>query len=216
MNKTENYYNNEYFNSYQKKIGEFGGKANLFKFKEHINKTDSVLDFGCGGGFLLNEIDCKYKAGVEINEFAANYAKENFDLDIFSNIDQVENEKFDVILSNHALEHCDSPITIVKNLYSKLKKGGKIIIVVPLDSFKYRFKENDVNKHLYSFSQMNLGNILQLSGFIDIRTYSLLHKWPPFWYKIQKIFGWRFFHFICFLYGTLNLYWTQSKAIGYK
>lgn len=34
--KTENYYNEDYFNDYQKKIGEFGGKANLFKFKEHI------------------------------------------------------------------------------------------------------------------------------------------------------------------------------------
>jgi hypothetical protein len=33
MIKTENYYDTDYFNLYQKKIGEFGGKANVFKFK---------------------------------------------------------------------------------------------------------------------------------------------------------------------------------------
>ena len=43
MIKTENYYDTDYFNLYQKKIGEFGGKANVFKFKDHILKTDSIL-----------------------------------------------------------------------------------------------------------------------------------------------------------------------------
>ena len=73
--KTENYYNEDYFNDYQKKIGEFGGKANLFKFEEHIKNTDNVLDFGCGGGFLLSNLDCKYKAGIEINSIARKYCK---------------------------------------------------------------------------------------------------------------------------------------------
>lgn len=216
MNKTENYYNKEYFSLYQKKIGEFGGKANLFKFKKEINKTDAVLDFGCGGGFLLDQIDCKYKAGIETNKFAGDYARSTFGIDIFSSIDQVENEAYDVIISNHALEHCDSPIDIIKKLKLKLKKGGKIIIVVPLDSYKYKFKEDDVNKHLYSFSQMNLGNLLQLSGFKNIKASSLLHKWPPFWHIIQRTFGWTIFHFLCYMYGNLNLYWSQTKVVGYR
>ena len=214
--KTENYYNENYFNDYQKKIGQFGGKANLFKFKDEIKKTDYVLDFGCGGGFLLSNIECNYKAGIEINPVARKHCINNLEIDCFSSISEVEDEKFDVIISNHALEHCETPFEIIKKLKQKLKVGGKIIIVVPLDSFKYKFRTDDVNKHLYSFSPMNLGNILQMNGYKNIETKNVLHKWPPMWLKIQKYFGWNFFQFICNIYGHLNLYWSQTKAIGYK
>ena len=74
MNAQE-YYDNNYFDNYQKQIGEFGGKANLFKFQKHISKGDKILDFGCGGGFLLNNLNCKSKFGVEINPFAREYCK---------------------------------------------------------------------------------------------------------------------------------------------
>ena len=66
----ENYYQEDYFENYQKKIGEFGGKANLFKFKKYIKLSDTVLDFGCGGGFLLKFLDCKNKANIK-NYFTA-------------------------------------------------------------------------------------------------------------------------------------------------
>ena len=160
----------DYFNLYQKKIDEFGGKANLFKFKDHILKNDSVLGFGCGGGFLLSNLDCKYKAGIGIN-------------------------------------------SVVK---LKLKVGGKLVVLVPLDSFKYKFKTDDINKHLYSFSSMNLENILQMNGYNNIKTENVLHKGPPFWLQIQKYFGWRLFHIVCYIYGHLNLYWSQTKAMEYK
>ena len=211
--KTENYYNEDYFNDYQKKIGRFGGKANLFKFKEHIKKTDNVLDFGCGGGFLLSNIECKYKAGIEINPIARKYCNNNLEIDCFSSISEVEDEKYDVIISNHALEHCERPFDIIKEL--KLKQGGRLV-VVPLDSFKYKFKTDDVNKHLYSFSPMNLGNILQMNEYNNIKTENVLHKWPPFWLQIQKYFGWRLFHIVSYIYGHLNLYWSQTKAIAVK
>ena len=99
MIKIENYYDTDHFNLYQKKIGEFGGKANVFKFKDHILKTDSVLDFGCGGGFLLSNLDCKYKAGIEIKSVARNLCKNDLQIDCFSSIGEVEDEKYDVIIS---------------------------------------------------------------------------------------------------------------------
>ena len=215
MNAQE-YYDNNYFDNYQKQIGEFGGKANLFKFQKHISKGDKVLDFGCGGGFLLNNLNCKSKFGVEINPYARKYCKSKFEIECFKEIDKIPNNSIDVIITNHALEHCERPADIINDFYLKLKKGGKIIIVVPLDSFLYKFNEGDVNKHLYSFSPMNLGNLLLNSGFKNIRTNIIYHKWPPFWKKIQKFFGWNFFHLTCRFYGLLNLYWTQTKGIANK
>ena len=71
--KIENYYDKEYFDLYQKEIGEFGGMANLFKFKKYINDNDTVLDFGCGGGFVLKNLNCKEKIGIDLNSVAREY-----------------------------------------------------------------------------------------------------------------------------------------------
>ena len=57
------HYNKDYFD-WQKNIGAFGGWANSYKFKNTIKKCDVVLDFGCGGGFLLSNLVCKKKIGI--------------------------------------------------------------------------------------------------------------------------------------------------------
>src|SRR5215218_2786367 len=141
----ENHYQNDYFNNYQKKMGEFGGLANKFMFEKYINTEDSVLDFGCGGGFLLKNLICKEKFGVEINPIAREYCNNVNGIKCFSGLDYIADESIDVVISCHCLEHTTSPYNLVGELYDKLRKGGKIIIVVPLDSYKFFWKPKDVN-----------------------------------------------------------------------
>ena len=59
MNKhhVSDHYDDNYF-EWQRKSGIFGGLANTFKFKRSITSTDTVIDFGCGGGFLLLNLNC--------------------------------------------------------------------------------------------------------------------------------------------------------------
>jgi 2-polyprenyl-3-methyl-5-hydroxy-6-metoxy-1,4-benzoquinol methylase len=64
------YYDAEYFD-WQKNIGAFGGWANAFMFGPSVAKDDTVIDFGCGGGFLLKNLDCKNKIGIEPNAEAS-------------------------------------------------------------------------------------------------------------------------------------------------
>ena len=54
--KVSQHYDDAYF-SWQKTIGEFGGWACLTMFADYIKPADRVLDFGCGGGYLLSRID---------------------------------------------------------------------------------------------------------------------------------------------------------------
>lgn len=122
-------YNKKYFN-WQKDIGKFGGLANKFKFEEHIEKDDVVVDFGSGGGYLLGVVECRDKLGIEINKVARREASSN-DIRSVSSIDEVDDDYADVIISNHALEHVDCPLEIIKRLKPKLKNEGKIIFVVP-------------------------------------------------------------------------------------
>jgi len=62
----QKYYNKKYF-SWQSRVGEFGGRANLSKFAKFIRPDHHVIDYGCGGGYLLKNIKCKEKIGIEIN-----------------------------------------------------------------------------------------------------------------------------------------------------
>ncbi len=214
--KIENYYQEDYFEKFQKKIGEFGGKANLFKFEKYVSPSDTVLDFGCGGGFLLKELNCAVKIGVELNPIARNYCIEKNNIECFESLDQISDSSLDVIISNHCLEHTESPYFLIEKMYSKLRVGGKVIIVVPLDSYKYKWKPNDINNHLYSFSPMNIGNLLQGCSFTKIKADVIYHKWPPFFIQIERYLGFRIFNFLCLVYGRINKGWVQVRGVGFK
>ena len=191
--KIENYYDKEYFDLYQKEIGEFGGMANLFKFKKYINDNDTVLDFGCGGGFVLKNLNCKEKIGIDLNSVAREYCNNINKITCYESIESIEDESVDIIISNNCLEHVTNPYDIIRKMYQKLKINGRIVIVLPCDNYKQMWRPNDVDNHLYSFSPMNLGNLLQGCGFKEIRTKPILHKWPPFYKKyilfLEKVFS---------------------------
>lgn len=50
--KMKSYYDEKYFD-WQKSSGAFRARADLFKFKQFINSTDKVIDFGCGGWIFI-------------------------------------------------------------------------------------------------------------------------------------------------------------------
>jgi SAM-dependent methyltransferase len=208
------HYDKKYFD-WQQSIGKFGGIANRIKFEDLIKKNQKVLDFGCGGGYLLDSFENIEKFGVEINEEARKIAIKNKIKTYESSFDLPSNF-FDLIISNNALEHVDNPIIELKELYRSLKIGGKISLVVPCDNITYKFKKNDINFHLYSYSPMNLGNILTAAGFEVISSTPFIHKWPPFYNTFKKFLSWKSFHFLCKIYGRLDNRWWQTKAVAKK
>jgi SAM-dependent methyltransferase len=215
-NNIIDHYQEEYFTNYQKEYGEFGGLANKFMFEPHISDMDAVLDFGCGGGFLLNNLNCRDKTGVEINPVARDYCNQIHGIKCYESLEFIPAESIDVVISSHCLEHTTNPFELITLLFEKLKKTGKIVIVVPVESYRFKWKPKDVNNHLYSFSPMNLGNILQGAGFAEIKTEVILHKWIPGAKKITEMFGLNTFHHLSSLYGKLNKRSVQVKGYGVK
>jgi SAM-dependent methyltransferase len=207
------HYDKRYFD-WQKSIGEFGGWANKTKFSEYIDKENDVLDFGCGGGFLLKNIECKKKAGVEINPTAAETARNN-GLEVYHSSDEVPDEYVDIIISNNALEHTHYPLDELKKLFKKLKPDGKIIFVVPCENISYHYKPNDINQHLYSWSPMGIGNLFSTAGFSVIESKPYIHKWPPDYIKAAK-FGRKVFDMVCRIYGQYERTWFQVRIIAKK
>lgn len=208
-------YETKYF-EWQKPYGVFGGWADKSKFDKYISKTDTVLDFGCGRGFLLKGLECYRKLGIEVNPSAAEYANKINGLDIFYNALALQDESIDVIISNHALEHTLHPLYELRCLYKKLKFGGKIIFAVPCESISRRYKQNDINNHLYSWSPMCIGNLFKEAGFSVIESKPYAYKWPPMYDALAQMVGKRAFEFICRIYGQVSRSCAQVRIVAIK
>jgi len=213
IEKISKHYDDKYFD-WHKSISEFGGWANRSKFSKFIKESDTILDFGCGGGFLLDGFNVSKKIGIEINPAAIETAKSK-GIEVYNDVDLVADNSVDVVISNHALEHTLKPLDELKSLLKKLKKGGKIIVVVPCDNIINKYKPNDINHHLYSWSPLNLGNIFTEAGFELVESKAYISKWPPKYQLFAKL-GRPMFEFICKIYGRIARKWFQVRAIGIK
>lgn len=209
----ENYYDEAYF-AFQKEQGMFASKIMKVFFQEYIKPEDAVLDFGCGGGYLLQNLNCSKKLGIEINEAARKNAAE-INIDTVKDIALVENEWADVLVSSHALEHTLHPFSILEQLRPKVKIGGTVVFIVPHET-KYKYNSDDVNKHLYTWSEMNIGNLFVEAGYDVIESKELVYRFPPQHLKMYKLFGEKLFHFACRVYGIWARYrhMTQVKIIA--
>jgi SAM-dependent methyltransferase len=207
------YYDADYFN-WQKNIGAFGGWANAFKFKNTVRPADTVIDFGCGGGFLLHNLNCATRIGIEPNPSAAESVRK-FGIKHFTSpseaLRELGGEVADVIISNHALEHTLNPLQEIKSLRPLLKRGGTIHFYVPCEAISLRYDPNNINYHLFSWSPQNLGNLLTEAGYKVEYSKACIHKWPPFYTKIARL-GWPVFNAACRIYGRLERTWFQVEA----
>jgi len=196
------HYDKSYFD-WQKNIGAFGGIANLFKFREFIKPSNTVIDFGCGGGYLLENISCSRKVGIEVSETARKEASAR-GIETVATIEEIENESADVIISNHALEHVLSPFEALRDLYPKLKPNGLIVFVVPHQDTRDEYNPDDINKHLYTWNQLTLGSLFVAAGYRVIKVEAIQHQWPPNYVEIFAKYGEEEFHKICKEYAIKN------------
>ena len=97
-----------------------------------LNKI-SLLDYGCGDGYFLNQVSQKY-ANFSLSGYDP-YSLKKFDtFKLINNLSELKEKKFDVICSFETLEHLNTEekkelFFLVKNI---LKKNGKFIVSVPI------------------------------------------------------------------------------------
>jgi len=145
----------------------------------YFKKTGRVLDIGCGLGenlsvFNDNGWDC---TGVEFNEFAANYARKTFGLNIINKsiYDFDTSEKFDLITLWGVLEHFFDPKKILRSIGHLLNDDGLLVIEVPsADSVLVRYYEEtqktvdriiEGDRHIMLFSVRCFEEMLTDTGF---------------------------------------------------
>ena len=195
----EEYYDEQYF-EWQKKMGVFGGRIKAEMFKPYIKPDMTVVEFGGGGGYLLNNIDAKEKINIEVNASARTEA-EKMGIKCVKCIGDIEDDYADVIISTSVLEHVENPFEVLRELHSKLKDNGKIIFHVPNESCDTEYSRSEVNNHLYTWNCLTIGNLFKAAGYFVYSVQKIQEVWPKNYFEIEHQVSSEIFQAICEIGG---------------
>ena len=182
MQNTNSHYSTNYFN-FTRKTGIENATNIRGIFQPYISSDDIVLDFGCGGGFLLASLNCQIKKGIDVNNIALQSALKN-NIEVYDNLDDIHDNSIDIIISNNSLEHIKNPYEILCKLKQKLKNSGKIIFRVPHETIGWDYQKNNIDYHLFTWSPMSIGNLFNECGFSVLEVKKEKKIKPP----LNKIF----------------------------
>lgn len=193
------YYDERYF-IWQKSIGEFGGKINAKRFKPYIKSDMVVVEFGSGGGYLLDNLLAKEKIGIEINDTAREEAQKR-GIHSVKKIEEIPNNYADIIISTHVLEHVENPFGALQEMRNKLKDNGTIVFAVPNESCETEYCKSENNNHIYTWNCLNLGNLFKAAGYFVQSVENVKSMWPKHYFEIEKEISEQFFETICDIEG---------------
>lgn len=185
------HYSDDYFEPYL--------KTELVHLKKRFSKRikeikalvfpGSLLDVGCGAGFFLKlAAETGYAIqGVEISQYAADYARNKLGLAVFlGELDAaaLPAESFDVITLWHVLEHVRDPRAFLAQVHGLLKDRGLLALEVPnIGSSAARVCGTDwelmsPKEHFYYFAPATLRRYLKEAGFSIVTTRTFFWTTP--------------------------------------
>jgi len=177
-------------------------------FKERIGEGKKVLDLGCRDG-ALTEFFVKNNEvlGVEIDERSLNKAKENLkintlSIDLNGDWQELERQKFDVVVAGEILEHLYFPEKVLKKVKKHLVPGGMFLGSIPnAFSLKNRLRYLRGHKeftplsdptHINQFSYHDFKKILSEQfdevEIIGLGRYRRLARWCSNWFAFILFF----------------------------
>jgi 2-polyprenyl-3-methyl-5-hydroxy-6-metoxy-1,4-benzoquinol methylase len=150
-------------------------KRSLKLISKYVLTNSSVLDIGCGRGYLLDEAKI-YNwrlEGFDYSLTCVKYAKNKLNLNV-TNGDinkDIYRRKYDLIILNQVLEHLDNPIGVLKRCNLLLKKNGIIYIATPnvnswlAKVYQKKYEYFIPPEHIGYYDQYSLKNVLLKTNF---------------------------------------------------
>ena len=163
--------------SFEKLVNQLIANPIYWRLKKLINKSDSILEAGCGFGqwvYRLNSLGYKV-AGVDTAKKTIkriNKLKPNLDIS-FGDVENLpfKNNSFSVYLSFGVVEHFESgPEKVLSEAHRVLKKDGLLFLTIPYLNF-LRFiklkvaKNEDSTFYQYLYSKGEIVKIIKKAGF---------------------------------------------------
>ena len=135
MNKM--FYNNFFAAGHHHDWRDAPGKLVVLGYiMDNIKEQSSLLDIGCGDGYLINRIsneaknrDCAVSCiGIDISDEAIRIASENYASIKFDVMDaqdmKFDQAEFEVVVSYGVFEHLSHPAVSITEASRVLRKGG--------------------------------------------------------------------------------------------
>jgi SAM-dependent methyltransferase len=167
-------------------------------------KGKSIIDFGCGEGYFLMNIQKKlpYKKLAGVDVFIPETLKNHPNIQFISSgiINFNTEEKFEVAFSDNVIEHL-SPLDLMDHLrsvYESLVPGGKFILVMPNRLFGpmdvTRIMDNSSSGripaqggHLNESTYYEMKEALSKIGFLNFKTVLPIPKFKYSTFKNSRI-----------------------------
>lgn len=139
LNFNEEYFSSDLYNgvNFEQKYTMYWWScrfyANLIK---RYRKQGKLLDIGCGLGHILKNLEDDFQTvGIDINKWAISKAEINSPKSNFLVLGAEEmnkiNDKFDVVIMRHLIEHLKKPERVISSCRRILNENGLLVLSTP-------------------------------------------------------------------------------------
>lgn len=120
-----------------------------------------ILEFGCGLG--QNIADLEDAVGYDVSPEAIQRCRER-DIAVIPCEQDIPRGRFRYVLCRHVLEHVESPLAVLRQLFSYLSEDGRLILVLPKEGHRRVPLAPDIHRHLYCWNFRAINNLIALAG----------------------------------------------------
>ncbi len=148
------------------------GFVKLWARRARIDRSDRILDVGCGQGRYLHEFArAGYSSLTGVDPFVAEGAAYPDGVKIFKQGISALQGEFDFIMLHHSFEHMPDPLATLKEIHRLLVPGKFALVRIPLVSsfawkkYSTQWVSLDAPRHLYLHSLASMERLARDSGF---------------------------------------------------
>ncbi|WP_321798524.1 class I SAM-dependent methyltransferase [Caballeronia sp. J97] len=147
----------------------------------------SLLEIGCGFGYLLDEARPYFtrRCGTDYSANAVRSARQMATKVWQGGVDSVpESEQFDCVIATHVVEHVYHPRAFIESLARRLKPGGSMLVAAPdFGSFWRKLMGNrwpsfKFPEHVLYFDGTSLSRLMEESGLSSVQVVPYAHAFP--------------------------------------